>query len=139
MRIISDPAIGYLAVWAEAEGEFYEGKCAVAEVIQRRTKRKYMSDGTIPGTIALRYQFSALNDDRGDNQRLIMALKIDSADPIVSDCIRAWNAVSQPGYIDIVPDAVVYFNPKTATNPPKNAIGANFVKTVGKHAFYRDP
>ncbi len=138
MRLITDSAIGYMAVWAEAEGEPYEGKCAVAEVIRRRAHRHYNSDGTIAGTIARRYQFSFLNDDAQDNLRLIKALQLDSDDSIVLDCIRAWNAVGQIGYSEIVPGAVLYFNPHTAPAPAW-AIGANFVKTVGNHAFYRDP
>jgi spore germination cell wall hydrolase CwlJ-like protein len=125
--------------WTEAEGEPFEGKCAVVEVEERRRKHHYMSDGTVAGTIALRYQFSALNDDKADNMRLIKALKIDSNDPAVADCIRAVQTVLTAGYQDLVPGAVTYLNPKTATNPPKNATPANLVKVIGNHAFYRDP
>lgn len=135
MRLITDSAIGYVAVWTEAEGEPFEGKLAVAEVMQRRAKCKYMSDGTIAGTLALRYQFSALNDDRINNQRLIAALKIDSADPNVMDCIRAWNAVSLPGYVEIVPSAVLYCNLQICH--PAWATGNNFIKTIGNHSFYK--
>lgn len=139
MRVISDDTLGILTVWTEAEGEPYEGKLAVAEVIRRRTRTRYMSDGTIAGTVALRYQFSALNDDKGDNARLIASLKIDTASPAVSDCIKAWLATAEVTYKEVVPDAVVFFNPATATTRPRCAVGANFVKSIGHHAFYRDP
>lgn len=134
MRLITDSALGYIAVWAESEGEPFEGKCAVAEVMQRRQRLKYQSDGTVAGTIAKRFQFSFFNDDPGDNARLIRALQLDSDDPIVLDCIRAWNAVSLPNYVEIVPGAVLYCN--LAVVQPPWAIGANFVRSIGRHSFY---
>lgn len=138
-RLISDDILGAITVWTEAEGEPYQGKLAVSEVIRRRARTRYMSDGTIAGTVALRYQFSALNDDKGDNARLIAALKIDGSDLAVNDCMRAWAATGALGYQEVVPDAVVFFNPATATTPPRCAVGKNFVKSIGRHVFYRDP
>lgn len=133
MRIITDSALGYMAVWAEAEGEPYEGKLAVAEVIRRRARFKYQSDGTIAGTIARRYQFSFMNDD---NARLIKALQLDADDPVVLECIRAWNATGLATYSSTVLGAVLYCNLKIVQ--PDWATPDKLIKTIGSHSFYRD-
>ena len=63
MKLFDDDALAIATIWQEAEGEPYDAKVAVGEVIRERMRRKYNSDGTIAGTVGRRFQFSAFNDD----------------------------------------------------------------------------
>lgn len=128
MRLIADYLLGVICVFQEAEGEPLEGKRAVAEVIQRRTKRKFMSDGTVAGTVFRRLQFSGMNSD---SKNRIRSFQIDSSNPNVDDCVRAWHDAERGP--DIVPGAMHYYNPKLCD--PVWARGATVVAEIGNHRF----
>ena len=130
MRLIPDHIIGIITVFQEAEGEPYDGKVAVAEVILRRTKRKYMSDGTVVGTCLRRLQFSGWNSDAANR---IRSMKADTHDLVVHDCVRAW-ADAEAGS-NLVPECLHYLNPKVA-DPPW-ARGAEVVAVIGNHTFVK--
>lgn len=128
MRLIYDYLLGIVTVFQEAEGEPIDGKQAVAEVIQRRTKRKYMSDGTVAGTVLRRLQFSGMNHNAKNR---IRSFQIDSSNPVVNDCVKAWvNAERGP---DVVPGCMHYYNPSLVS--PAWAKGAKIVKKIGNHLF----
>jgi spore germination cell wall hydrolase CwlJ-like protein len=132
MRLVTDDIWGIIAVWQEAEGEIFLGKVAVAEVILRRAKLKYNSDGTIAGTVSRRYQFSSFNDDSHDNLRLIRSLQIDDDDPIVKECISAWSqAKTGP---EVVPGAVLYANLDISS--PAWALATKTVGKIDHHTFF---
>ena len=128
MRLIPDYLLGIVTVFQEAEGEPYEGKVAVAEVIQRRMRRKFMSDGTVVGTVLKKYQFSGFNTDSANRVR---SFKIDTSDPIVNDCVRAWMEADRGS--NLVPDAMHYYNPSLCD--PAWARGAKVVAEIGAHRF----
>ena len=128
MRLISDDAFGIVCVFQEAEGEPYEGKVAVAEVILRRTNRKYMSDGTVAGTVLRKYQFSGMNSDAPNR---IRAFQIDSDSPVVKECIKAWEQAKAGS--NMTGNALHYFNPKIVT--PKWSYGGEVVAEIGNHRF----
>lgn len=130
MRLISDDSIGIVTVYQEAEGEPYEGKVAVAEVILRRTARKYMSDGTVVGTVLRKYQFSGMNTDSANR---IRSFKLDTKDPNANDCARAWME-AQRG-TNLVPECLHYFNRSIVS--PKWAQGAEVVAVIGNHTFVK--
>lgn len=134
MRLISDDALGTLTIWTEAQGETYIGKVAVGEVIRRRTRQRYSSDGTVAGTVAKRYQFSAWNDDAQDNALLIKALNLDDLDPIVRACEKAWKESEFSNYSK---GAVLYCNLKTVGQRPAWATQQNQVAEIGNHTFFR--
>lgn len=128
MRLISDDALGIVTVFQEAEGEPYEGKVAVAEVILRRTSKKYMSDGTVVGTVLRRLQFSGMNSESSNR---IRSFKIDTDDHVVKDCIRAWSeAVEGSNYSA---GAMHYYNPKAVS--PTWATNAPVLARIGNHVF----
>jgi spore germination cell wall hydrolase CwlJ-like protein len=128
MKLIADYLFGIVTVFQEAEGESYEGKRAVAEVIQRRTKRKFMSDGTVIGTVMRRLQFSGMNSDAANR---IRSFQIDTTDKNTDMCVRAWvDAGRGP---DIVPDCMHYYNPHLVS--PAWAEGATVVAEIGNHRF----
>jgi len=130
MRLIQDYLWGILTVWQEARGESYQGMRAVAEVIQRRAKKKYMSDGTVAGTVLRDRQFSGWN--AADPNR-IKAAVLDTSDPTVSECVRAWLDAERGD--DIVPGACHYFNANLVS--PPWAKGADVVAVIGNHTFVK--
>ncbi len=132
MRLIGDEVWGALTVWQEARGEPYLGKVAVAEVIQRRANLKFSSDGTIAGTVLRGWQFSGWNT--ADPNR-IAAAKLDDADPVYQECLRAWTAAKMPTE-HVVPTAVFYYNPAGATRLPAWAVPEKLVGVIGSHHFF---
>ena len=128
MRVIPDDVLGVIAVFMEAEGEPYAGKVGVAEVIQKRTARKFMSDGTVAGTVLRKYQFSGFNSDSGNR---IRAFKIDSDNPVVQECWKAWKEAEAGS--NLTGEALHYYNPKLCD--PMWARGAETVATLGDHRF----
>lgn len=134
MKIVNADSLAIVTIWQEAQGEPYLGKIAVGEVIRNRMMRNYASDGTVPGTVCRRYQFSAWNDDKQDNEILIRSLKIDDSDPIVIECVRAWHESAKTNYAK---GAVLYCNLAVAS--PEWAREEKKVAAIGNHTFYRDP
>ena len=57
-RLIPEDKLAILTIAQEALAEPFEGKLAVAEVIRNRMKQRYMSDGTVEGTVLRAWQFS---------------------------------------------------------------------------------
>jgi len=124
MRLISDDALGVVCVFQEAEGEPHIGKVAVAEVIRRRTKH-----GTIAGTVLKKYQFSGMNSDSANR---IRSFEIDDDNPLVKDCIKAWEESKTS---NIVPDCTHYYNPSLCD--PYWSHGATIVAEIGRHRFVK--
>lgn len=128
MRIVSDDAWGYMTVWQEARGEPFDGKVGVSEVIQRRARNRFMSDGSIAGTVLRPYQFSGWNTK--DPNRIPVA-KLTDNDLIVMDCIRAWEVAK--GGSNLTGDAMHYYNKRLAN--PRWARGAVVTAEIGNHTF----
>lgn len=132
MRLIADEVFGQITAWAEARGEPYEGKIAVCEVIQRRAKLRYSSDGTIFGTVSRPHQFSCWNPS---DPNFLPMFQIDSADPVVNDIAVAWfRAKAGP---EVVPGAVLYANLDLVSHVPSWADPAKLVAKIGQHSFFR--
>lgn len=128
MRLIMDDFLGIVTVFQEAEGESFLGKVLVAEVILRRTKRKFMSDGTVAGTVLRRLQFSGWNSDSANR---IRSVKLDTNDQSAQDCIRAWSEAKAGS--NYAPDCMHYYNPRLCD--PAWAKDAKVVKEEGNHRF----
>lgn len=129
-RLVNDDAWAIMTIWAEARGEPYNGMCAVGEVIRLRTKLRYSSNGTIPGTILWPWQFSCWNIN--DPQRLRMPL-LDDDDPLVKKCAKAWKESKNTHY---AAGALLYCNLKIAR--PNWALESKKVAQIGNHTFYSD-
>lgn len=116
-RLILDWVWGVLTVWQEAQGESFEDKVMVAEVIQRRTARKYMSDGTVAGTVLWPMQFSGWNahDDTPQYKERVESAKLDDVDPVVRECVRAWEVAANGS--NLTNGALLYYNPKISSPP----------------------
>ena len=128
MRLIPEDTLGIVCLFQETEGESYLGKVCVAEVILRRTKRKFSSDGTVAGTVLRKYQFSGMNTDSPSR---IRSFKIDTDNPIVQECVKAWEEAKAGS--NYVPDCLHYFNPSISN--PYWGRDAKIVKEVGNHRF----
>src|SRR3989304_8325421 len=91
-RLVSDRVWGLMTLMQEAQGEPYATKLGCAEVILRRTRLKYMSDGTVASTCLWPLQFSGWNalDATPAYKERIECAKIDDQDPVVMECMRAW-------------------------------------------------
>lgn len=132
-RLIDDDTLASICVWAEARGESLTGKIMVAEVILRRTRKKYQSDGTLAGTIFKAKQFSWANDSTSWRAA---AFSLDSTAPQVKECREAWEYAL--GGSNLSKDAVLYYS--DIIDPPKwaSAPGVHEVAVCGHHHFFTD-
>jgi N-acetylmuramoyl-L-alanine amidase len=132
VKLIPDYLWGVLTVWQEARGEPFAGKVAVAEVILRRTQKKFFSSGdSIASTCLWPLQFSGWN---AKDPNRIKAAVLDTTDPDVQDCVKAWCEAADRGS-NLVPDALHYYN-ANIVNPPW-AKDAEVVAVIGNHTFLR--
>lgn len=122
----------------EAKHEPYEGKLAVAHVINNRTQKKYFSNGTYLGTILRPLQFSCWNTH--DPGRLRLGL-FDTEDPDVLDAMRAWVEATgnpRPEWKDIILyHAKEPILRKLGLRVPAWAALSTHVVTIGNHIFYK--
>ena len=132
-RLIDPDKLGILTVAQEALVEPFEGKLAVAEVIHNRMRQKYMSDGTVEGTVLKPYQFSGWLP--GDPV-LVKSLRWDDTLPAIQECIKAWFDAKQGS--NTVADAVLYYAPEKVSKVPKWALPeyATVVARIGAHVFF---
>jgi spore germination cell wall hydrolase CwlJ-like protein len=131
VKLFDETAIVVATIWAEARSEPLEGIMAVGEVIRRRTKLRYNSDGTLTGTCGRVAQFSCWSDE----QRILM-FNLDWDDPVVTNCLQAW---VQSEWTDYSNGAVLYYSPKAMR--PKDTVpwwSANCRKVaeLGGHIFF---
>ncbi|ESU33322.1 hypothetical protein G3A_06935 [Bacillus sp. 17376] len=117
-RFIKEEEVKLLArlVHAEAKGEPYEGKVAVAEVVLNRVEHEQFPD-TVKEVIYQRNAFQpvqngAINKPAGEE-----AIKA------VEDALENENKI----------DCLYFYNPETATS--QWIFTRDVVKTIGKHAF----
>lgn len=131
MRLVSDDGLAVATIWQEARGEIYTGKVAVAEVIRNRVKAKYSCDGTVADCVMRPLQFSCWNNYSPSRA---VALSLDDADPVVAECLQAWQESATSNLTD---GANHYFNPKLVH--PDWAAAAQKVTPIGNHYFVRMP
>jgi len=109
-------------VEAEAGGEPYEGKLAVATVVMNRVNSSQFPN-SIHSVIHQKNQFSPVANG---------SIKKKAS----SDSKRAVKQVIDEGYRSFGPEVVYFLNPKIATN--KWIIrNRTYVTTIGNHAFYK--
>jgi N-acetylmuramoyl-L-alanine amidase len=133
LRLFSEESIVLATLWAECRSEPLEGMLAVAEVIRRRTKDHYNSDGTLTGTCCKPYQFSCWNQD--DKQRLRM-LNLSDQDSMVMRMRDVWE---NSEFTDYSNGAVLYYSPDAMRPPgsvPEWTKDCRLVATIGRHLFY---
>jgi spore germination cell wall hydrolase CwlJ-like protein len=136
IRLVPDWKWAVMTIMQEAQGEPYSTKLAVAEVIIRRTKMKYNSDGTVAGTVLWPMQFSGWNakDDTPKYRERVECAKVMEDDPVVMECIKAWKEAENGS--NTTGRATLYYNP-SISNPPwaKTCIET---AVIDKHRYMRE-
>ena len=121
------------AVWTirgEAEGEPYNGKCAVGEVIRTRAK---LYRQTFIEVIFAPWQFSFWNSD--SKRRAEVILQDDPAtNPLFLECLKAWIDSEHTNYSG---GATHYVNLALVKAPPWAATMEQ-TAVVGQHTFYKE-
>lgn len=130
VRVIPEVTLASLNIWMETEGEPWEGKCAVGEVMRERVKSGRFGK-SLTHVILAPYQFSGWNTKES---RRIHAMLLDEEDPVFQECFRAWMASEKTAYAK---GATFYYNPKVVRDPPAWAMPGRFASQVGSHFFYR--
>jgi N-acetylmuramoyl-L-alanine amidase len=128
-QLIPEDHLAAMVIRDEAGGEPYEGKVAVAEVVLRRTRSKFQSDGTVTGTLLWPYAFSGLNTTAPHRTALF---KVDDEDNTLLECLQAWETAKAGS--DLSQGADSYFNPALAQ--PKWAATATHTVDIGAHSFF---
>jgi spore germination cell wall hydrolase CwlJ-like protein len=112
-RLVPDWAWGVMTLFQEAQGCDHRERVMIAEVILRRTKLRYQSDGTVAGTVLWPMQFSGWNakDDTPQYRERVEAAKLDLDNPIAKACLDAWREADEQE-TNYSCGAVLYYNPK---------------------------
>lgn len=154
---MTDADLIALCVWTEARGEPYEGKAAVARVIFNRMHAKWFSDGTVPGTVLAKDQFSGFWFSMVEGHyarvcdtlaqaeaRAALLLLTVQVDPVWPDCKQACMDGSPgsgyaPGPVWAVfsaePRALLYAN--LSISSPIWATADKKVCTIYSHTFFK--
>lgn len=130
---MADNLWAVLTIYLEAEGESLDGKTAVAEVILRRTVKKFRSDGTVASTVLWPKQFSCWNADAPNR---IRGAQLDSGGEQGLACLRAWERAIDGSNLSV--SALFYLAPRGVLVMPDWAEESLRVSMVGRHWFYRD-
>lgn len=157
---MTDDDLLALCVWSEAAGEIPDGKAAVARVVLNRTKRRYMSDGTISGTVLWPNQFSGFYFATVDGHYTRVCHTVDEARlraeamldlareqtvwmacQNIAEAVTLGSYVPSKNYSDLTDEVVLYLNPDPRLVPhlPAWADPANLVCVIGHHQFYTAP
>ncbi len=134
-RLVPDWIWGVITLMQEAQGEPFSTKLAVAEVILRRTRMKYMSDGTVAGTVLWPMQFSGWNaiDSTPKYRERVECAKIDDSDPVVQECIRAWKEAEAGS--NTTKGAYLYYNPAIVKPAPAWAAKCIETAVIDSHRY----
>jgi len=136
--LIPPSCLAIATIVQEAATEPYKGKVAVAKTIRNRMRLKYMSDGTVAGTVLRPWQFSGWNTQ--DPNR-IPSCNISYEHPVVLESYKAWHESLNdwPGFENVV----LYHADeptlaKLGLKKPAWALASNLVATIGHQLFYKD-
>lgn len=138
----------------EAGREPHVGKVAVGLVVMNRARLKFMSDGTIPGTVLRKDQFSGFYFEMGPQGYKRVASTLEQAQvravdkltryranaAIWADCLMAADQARGRGLLrefpGFTPRTVNYYNPKVVKTPPAWATPDKLDTVIFNHTFY---
>lgn len=151
---MTDEDLLALNVYSEANLEIPDGKAAVARVVKNRMAHKFFSDGTIPGTVLKKDQFSWAWFDFRNGKYTRVAWDLEGAQHVaasklavasqkslavcrdIADKVMA-GTYSGPFYDMLTDDVVLYLNPKIVSKLPEWASEDKLVCIIGHHQFFR--
>ena len=126
--------IAATTIFCEASGEPSEARRGVAHVIVNRANRPLRFGATVAAVCLRRMQFSEWNDDALDNRNLERAALADDDDPIMLDCLAAFDEAVAGG-TDVTGGATHYHD--DSIQPPDWTVGAVRTCKLGRLIFYR--
>ena len=129
MKLLSEDSVAVITIRGEAEGEPYDGKCGVGEVIRRRADTKFYSAGDIISACLFPLQFSCWNA-RSPNRLRIAAS--DDTDPNVQECQKAWVASASTN----LTNGAVMYHAQSILPPWVDEF--EFTVQIGHHLFYKE-
>jgi len=128
------PVLMAMCVWGEARGENWEGKLAVANVIQNRVKKDSYFGKNHKEVILKPYQFSCFNEKDPNRKKMLHPLKYSSLETWL-ECLVASELVLSEKVPDNTHGSCWYFSDKI--KEPYWAKRMIFVKQIGHHKFYK--
>lgn len=143
----------------EAGREPHVGKVAVGRVVMNRVRLKFMSDGTIPGTVLRKDQFSGFYFEMGPQGYKRVASTVEQAQAravekltrykanaaVWADCLMAADQAMSglvlspkdaPQFPGFTERTVNYYNPKVVKTPPAWATPDRLDTVIFNHTFY---
>jgi spore germination cell wall hydrolase CwlJ-like protein len=128
-HLVSDDIWGVMTVWQEAQGEVFDGKTAVAEVILRHAHIGFSDpEKTVAGAVLHSWQFSGWNTVSPVRVR---SAQLDDQDLVVQECMKAWERAK--GGSNVSCGALLYYNPAVCT--PSWEPHCCEVAVIGHHRF----
>jgi spore germination cell wall hydrolase CwlJ-like protein len=151
---MTDEDLLALNIAQEAGGEIIDGRAAIARIVKNRMARKFQSDGTMPGTVLKKDQFSWAYFEMIDGKYTRVCHTVEEA---AARAEKLWamtptsvrtgcRAVAQqvmdgtyhgPDYDRLTDDAVNYLNPDIIPHLPAWASADKLVCRIGHHNFFR--
>jgi len=128
------PVLMAMCIWGEARGEPWEGKLAVANVIQNRVNRHSWYGKNHREVILKPYQFSSFNKRDKNRRKMLYPLKYSDLETWL-ECFVAGELVLASKVPDPTHGATHYF--ADYIKLPKWAEEMQFIKQIGHHRFYR--
>lgn len=123
-----------LITYCEASNCTPEERRLIVHTIFNRAKQPKRFEPTSAGVVLQRFQYSEMNDDRTDNQDLERGANASDNDPVIQDCLAAFDEVAG-GAPDQTGGATHFCN-KDLT--PNWATGATLALETEHFKFYRN-
>lgn len=129
-----DREIAALTCFCEASNATADERRSVVHTFFNRA-RSGRYPKTVAGVCLQRYQFSEWNDDQADNRNLERGALTPDADPIMQDCLAAYDGVAS-GQPDQTTGATHYHD--KSIDPPEWTVGATMCWETPKFFFYKN-
>lgn len=111
----------------------FERRCVMHSIFNRVRVNPHRYGKTVAAVCAKRFQYSEMNDDIADNNNLERAAVADDNDPIILDCLAAFDEV-RTAIIDPTKNATGYHD--KSIPPPYWTVGATMTLETPKFFFY---
>lgn len=130
----ADEVIGSITVYCEASSASpFERRCVAWTIFNRLQAHRFGQSFAEVCTAPM--QFSSWNSDKGDRANLARAMRVQAGDPVMNDCIAAFNAAGIGS--DPTGGATHYFDHTMDSNPPSwSAPPAVMTLKTDKFRFY---
>lgn len=129
-----------LLIYGEARGEIYNGKLAVAHVIQNRANLFSWFGKNIKDVCLKKWQFSCFNPGEPSRKMLLDLAQSEQKPNTYYECLKAAKAVLSGNCTDITNGSTHYYAPKAMIPKDRKPDWANSMQEqckIGNHIFYK--